>query len=198
MAARTRWIDCPRCDATGRYKKFGKCYLCNSTKKTSQAEANKWATKEGKWRYRSGGGIDSLCRVRYTVGYLTPKKATLFCYKKNGHDGLHKFMQKKSERSAGNCNKLVAPIGTDAAYPCGHLRGHAGDCWVPSDVLNSGRTPKPSEVRRDDEVSAEITRSAERMADAMNRHDPRVRAQDAEWNESQRSALSDLVDLFKD
>ncbi len=190
MARQIKWIPCPRCGGTGQYKHFGKCYLCNGTKKTTQTKANNWATKEGGRRWRGGGMVASLCTARRTVKYLgdTPD-STLYCYGKAGHDESHTFRQKASERNANYCEKPVLPIGADGTLPCSHLKNHSGECWVASNMLDSstytvrGRT---RETQGDANTTTNATHEEPSAPPATG------------WDISQRNDLDALVALLKD
>lgn len=197
---------CKRCDGTGRFKNFGECYACDGTGTTTKQQR----AGASKWRGSGGGTVASLCRARRTVSYLSDKgDTTLYCYNKEGHDTPHRFMLKVSERGANDCGKPVA-ADAYATFPCAHLKGHSGDCWVASNMQNSivatiTKTGREIRQTQDTLIGNHTARQLQEKLDAADAarateatHEEPSAQPEAGWDITQRSDLDDLVDLFKE
>lgn len=199
---------CTRCNGTGSYKQFGRCFACGGTGVTTKQQ------RPGASKWRGGGNTSNLCQHRSE----TREGATLYCYKNAQHAGGHMFAPKRSERPSSWCQQPVTISGN--TYLCTETAGHNDDCKSTLYSLYSSRGsvaaaagPKPRCGLPVTHGSTTKMYSCTKADDHMGRCycDDDTRAEldaalvrepgatpEVGWTDSQREGLDALVGLFKD
>ena len=163
---------CHRCGGTGQYKKFGECFTCKGSGKTTvRARTDKsqaaWANAARRCHEGPSGNP---------------------CLKQAGHVGACGARDRESAGPA-QCN------GGEPHARCTRNRGHRGAC-APS--WAKAHSEKPSTARAAEAAQTEARNARAKWRWGTLRAAEAAKASGPSWSDEQRRELDALVGLFED